>query len=684
VPGSAAVSSGPAPSIDSAGEDRLSWRRQAIELAPGFIVVALMIVWAVRNGGYDTDTWYWGALVLLVAAGAVLIGLGSRLSLSRTSAIALGAFACYVAWSYLSMAWAQYPGDALEGSNRALLYLLAFGLMLALPWTPEAALIALLAFVIGIGVLEIVILARLASADHVARLVIGGRLAAPTGYYNSTAALFMIEALVATTLATMRRLPSLLQGLLIAFACAGLQLALIVQSRGWLFTLPIVLVVAIVLVPDRLRVVGAFLLPVLAVLAPLRPLLHVFQLTPGPALNHGASHAGKDALVVCAAMFVAGALLARGEKVVRPRALGRRTRRAVGSALAVGAVVAACAAGVVATHGHPFHFIAREWKGIGKEETSFSSGSHFIDIGSGRYDVWRVSLDAFASHPLGGIGQDNFADYYITHRHTDLEPAWTHSLELRLLVHTGIVGFLLFAVFFVCALRAALRSRRRGTPLTRIVAAAALLPLVVWTIHGSIDWFWEVPALSGPALGFLGMAGALSAPGRTSAAGTSELLGRSPLSRILLPAALALAFLAALAVLAIPYLSVREVSIGTNAAGRNPTAALRDLDLASKLNPLNSTPGRVAGVIALQNHEYAVAQQRFHQSISREPQGWFSWLGEGLAASALGEKAIAHHDYVVAVSLNSRQPAVTEALKRVYTSHPLTPTQAFSMLVYAS
>ncbi len=93
------------------------------------------------------------------------------------------------------------------------------------------------------------------------------------------------------------------------------------------------------------------------------------------------------------------------------------------------------------------------------------------------------------------------------HRHTAEEPLWTHSLWLRLLAHTGIVG--------VPAVRRRPDRRddrgdpRPGGAATRpeqVLAGAALLPLGVWLIHGSIDWFWEFPALSGPALGFLAMA----------------------------------------------------------------------------------------------------------------------------------------------------------------------------------
>ncbi len=140
-----------------------------------------------------------------------------------------------------------------------------------------------------------------------------------------------------------------------------------------------------------------------------------------------------------------------------------------------------------------------------------STTTHFFSVGSGRYDFWRVAVHAVKAHPVGGLGQDNFADYYITRRHTGEEPRWTHSLEFRLLAHTGIVGFVLFFVFLIAAVvAAALAIRRgRGKPLLAAAAAGGILPLLPWLVHGSVDWFWEVPALSGPAFAFLGMAAGL-------------------------------------------------------------------------------------------------------------------------------------------------------------------------------
>ena len=136
------------------GQIQARLRPHAAALIPGGIGVALMLVWAVHDGGYDEDTWYWGALVLLALLTAIVVARGvGAIRISQAGRVALVAFALYVAWSYLSITWAQSPGDALTGSNRALLYLLVFAVMLVLPWTVRGALVALLAFALGVGVI---------------------------------------------------------------------------------------------------------------------------------------------------------------------------------------------------------------------------------------------------------------------------------------------------------------------------------------------------------------------------------------------------------------------------------------------------------------------------------------------------------------------------------------------------
>ena len=491
----------------------------------------------------------------------------------------------------------------------------------------------------------------------------------------------MIDALLAAGLAARRELPVLVRGFLIACSCGSLQLCVMGQSRGWLFTLPFVLLCSIAVVKDRLRIAAVAMLPAVAAAAPARQLVNIFRGNEesNAALAHAARSAAQTSLLLCAGMMAIGALLAWTETRTRVPTLSPVTRRRLGAVVVTVTVAFACIGALAATHGQPVAFIKRQLNGFSHEATGNSGGSHFEEVGSGRYDFWRVSLDALAAHPIGGLGQDNFADYYVTRRRTYEDPRWPHSLEMRLLAMTGLVGFLLFSTFVVAGILAALRTRRTATP-ERAFAGLALLPLVVWLIHGSIDWLWEVPALSGPALGFLGMACALQpAAARID---TSRRSWRAP--SWLVGATGAVGLIACTAVLALPYLSVRMISQATDVADRSPAAALSDLATAADLNPWNPDPVRLAGTIALQTGRFVDAQRLFRQTIAREPEGWFAWLGVGLAASALGERDRARMAFKTAAAINSLEPTIRAALDRVLSPHPMTASAAFAMLASES
>jgi hypothetical protein len=435
-----------------------------------------------------------------------------------------------------------------------------------------------------------------------------------------------------------------------------------------------------------LRVAAAAVPPVAGTLAALPQLLKVFRAATAShpasrALDHAARGAGVACLLTCAAVLLLGTLAGLASHRLRPPQLAPMARRGIALAAALVVCGGAAAGAVAATHGHPIRFLSRQWHGFTHSSQGSDQGSHFATIGTGRYDTWRVALHAALTHPLGGLGQDNFADYYVRRRRTSLEPRWTHSLELRLLAHTGFLGAGLFIVFLVAAVQAARAAARRSGPVGRGLAGICLLPLVVWLLHGSVDWFWEVPALSGPVLALLAIAGRLGAEDEPPApAGGAAPWGAIPLGAAI---AVALATGAVVVVLGFPYLAVRELSSGIDARASDTTTALRDLARASDLNPLSATPARAAGAAALQGGRYAEAERRFRIATDREPGGWFGWLGVGLAASALGDHGTAKHAFAVAASINSRQPAVAQALARVDSASPLSPVDAFALLIYA-
>ena len=168
-----------------------SWR-DVLAVAPVGVLLVLLILWTAHDGGYDEDTWYWGALILLALVAMVVGGVfGPLRRLGTATKVALGAFTLYVAWSYASIAWAAYRGDALSGSNKALLYLLIFTVCALSRWTPRRALWMTTAYTVAVGAVGALILLKMALGQHPASLFTEGRLISPTGYLNANAALFM-------------------------------------------------------------------------------------------------------------------------------------------------------------------------------------------------------------------------------------------------------------------------------------------------------------------------------------------------------------------------------------------------------------------------------------------------------------------------------------------------------------
>lgn len=690
-------------------------RSEGVVLVPALAAVGLFVYWAAHGGGYEPTTWEPSALLVLGLLVATAAGLGpTHVRVSRPLVIALGLLAAYVAFSFLSITWAPSPGEALDGSNRALLFLLLFALFALLPWRAWTALVTLSAFALGIGAIAVVTLARLGHAGQVPDLFNGTRLDAPLGYVNGSAALLLTQAVVAIALAARRELPVVLRGLLLALAAAALQLSVLCESRGWLFSLPVVLALALVALPgsDRLRFALWALLPFGGGALALPALLDVFAQAdaapPGAAtlaaVVRTSDHAADVALLVCTGVLVAGLVLtALDRRVHVPSGVARGANRA-GAAVALLAVLAGAGAGFALTDGRPDRAIGDYWDRSQGYQATAPGSSRFAAVGSNRPDFWRVSLEAFAERPFGGLGQDNWGSYYLRERRSSEQPRWTHSLQLRLLAHTGAVGFLLFAGFVVAALTAALApsARRRAGRLAGGVAAAAVLPLVVWGVHGSVDWFWEFPALSGPAFAFLGLGGALTRQLLPAAAVPSSLAdagaagGEAPAAersaatarRAKTPAAAgialvacggAAALLAALA-LALPYLAERDVATAGREWPSDPAGAFSRLDRAADLNPLSARPQLVAGVIALELQRSRAARQRFTLALERDGEDWFAWFGRGLAASAMGARERARADFRRARALDPAEPLVREALARLSSSDPLTAQEAFERL----
>jgi tetratricopeptide (TPR) repeat protein len=390
-------------------------------------------------------------------------------------------------------------------------------------------------------------------------------------------------------------------------------------------------------------------------------------------------------LAIALATVIVGLAVGLGAAVESKRVLSPRSAQRARTALVATALVTLLAvlAGGLAVAGNPVTRIRHGWNSFKGGYATRSTGSRLVSgLGSNRYDFYRVALDQFRDHPLVGIGADNFQQQYLASGRSNETPHYPHSVELRTLAQTGLIGTLLAVGGIAAALLAAARALRRADPLGRAAAAAALGGFAYWVVHGSIDWFWEFAGLGAPAFALLGLACALapaagvrqadSAPqtaaGPNMDPGPSAELPVQPaprLSRARLAVAGggSLGALAAAASLAAPWLSQLELQDAVHIWTTAPGAAYTRLDEAAALNPLSDEAYLTAGSIALRYGELGRADHDFELALGRSPDDAYATLERGAIASTRGEQPAAAALLARAERLNPRDPLTREALR---------------------
>jgi tetratricopeptide (TPR) repeat protein len=230
---------------------------------------------------------------------------------------------------------------------------------------------------------------------------------------------------------------------------------------------------------------------------------------------------------------------------------------------------------------------------------------------------------------------------------------------MRVLSQGGAVGALLFAGLLVCALAA---TRRRGLdPFKRGLASSLVVGFSYWFVHGSVEWFWQIPALTAAAIGFLGLAAAVVADDRPANAPTDRGRGRR-----MLTVAIALTALVASASYFAPWLSARYVDSASRSWRSHPGQAYRMLDRARALNPLSDTPDLIAGTIAGRRHDYARMKVAYSRALERDSHDWYARFELGIAEYITGNRSAALVDLERASELNPRESLIRFVLRRVH------------------
>ena len=610
-------------------------RRSLVEALPGLAAVGVLVWWSTDQGGYFQKTFYPGTVLLLGVLVATAIGTPqSFCGLSRFGQVALGALALFVAWSYLSITWADAPGPAWDAANRALLYLILFALLGRAVAGRLTRRLIFGAWTLAIIVLSVVVLLKLPGVLNADTTLFRPGLEQPLGYSNANAALFLMAMWPALTLAASFGVTPWLRGVFAAGVVVLAETSLLSESRGSVVAAGVVLVVLFVVMPRRVRTFLTLIAPAIAIAATTPHTLHIANLVgDDPSAT---SQLGDVAAPVLIAAALAGIVVALAGELEDRRppseALSRAGTRIV--AIAMVLIVVGGVAGGLAVAGNPSHRIRNAWhefKQVGAPDQTAPSGHLSAGFGGARYDYYRVALDVWKEHPLEGIGVGNFSEDYIQRGRVGERPTSPHSVEFGTLVETGLIGALLLLVAFVAAVIGAGVAARQPGKFSRTVAAGGLLTFVYWFVQSSADWLWEFPALGGAAFAFLGLA-----------VGAGARRAVLPVRReVAIPAAVAAAVLAVAAFLSLlaPWASDIEVRRAAASWAKYPDAAFQQLDKAADYNGLSERPGLLAGAIAVQLGRYGRARTAFQEVLDRDPRNLTATIFLASLASHQGHRA---------------------------------------------
>jgi tetratricopeptide (TPR) repeat protein len=650
-------------------------RPRSVALAlPGLIAIGAGVVMTVFEGGFTPNAWYPAGLLLLVLLLLVTAAEAPRrLSPGSPAGLILIAYAAFVVFNYLSILWAAVPADAWAGANRALVFGLALALTATRPWSRDAGLAALA--LTGFGLLAVAVgtLAVGALGDPL-RQFVEGRLSDPTGYANATAALCLMGAFPLLYLAAARALAWPLRGVALGGATTLVQVALLTQSRGAVVGLAVAGIVYLILVPQRwASLLCAGVVAALTALSfgVLTDLIDVGTATRFEARLDDARAAIALSAAVATALGAAGALV--GVRLPTP---GKALRRAGNWGL--GAVAVGLAVAALVAIGSPGNWVDERWddfrnSGYSKVDRG---GSRFGgSLGSNRYDYYRVALDEFERHPVGGIGSENFLVPYLQQRRSTEAPHFPHSLAFRLLVQFGLVGTLSFSAFLGLALFGLGRALRRSRRVDTGICAAAFAVFAVWFAHGMVDWLWAFTGLGVIAFALLGVAIRCGDRARVGSAEAASAPGRQGLRR--LTGAAALAFAAAVAVsLSLPWLAARYESAAYDSfAAGDVDLALDRFDRAAAMNFLSGEPLVAKGIVARRGGRPTVAIEAFEQGIGREHDNWLAHLELGMSLAAQGHRRRAETQIEIARRLNPGQVVLKRVLRLVEAGQTLNPAE---------
>jgi O-antigen ligase len=437
----------------------------------------------------------WAVVLVLAVAGPLPI------PASTPGRVAVAGLAGITVWSAISLAWAPLGAPAADNVQRLLLYLGALLAAVALlrdrraraAVEPVLTLGAVVVTAYGLsgrllpGVIE---LSRSQKAE--------GRLEQPISYWNAEGLLAAIGFVLCVRIAGDRSRPAAMR-VVASAACAPLGAGVYLSySRSAIAAAVVGVMVLLALAPSRAQLRSALtgLLAAVAAAVASASFAGVAALdgSHSDQVRDGAIVLGLLAAIVLVVALVSGRIVAGERRGRVPLGTLPQARRLPAIA---GAVAVVCVVGLV---------VAELEEPADRSAGATGQLSKISTVTSHRDEFWRVGLIAFERDPLLGAGSGGFRVVWRQERDVPVGALEVHSLVLEMAAELGAPGLLALALFLGGAAAAGSTAVRRGGSLAPGACAAS----VVWLLPATVDWHWQLPAVTLP---FLVLVGGLIAEG---------------------------------------------------------------------------------------------------------------------------------------------------------------------------
>jgi hypothetical protein len=650
--------------LSSARADSSGTRSRAVLSAPVLLAVALLvlILYAAFDHGAvgfsaDTRVELAVAAIAVFAAAAWLVSGTVRVSASRAGVAGAALLAAFACWCGITVLWSVAPDQTWIELNRAISYVLVLCLAIAVGASDDRA-VPILAkgfLAIALAVTVYALGQKLLPGLHISGVLdlnqTGSlpRLQEPLGYWNALALFVAMGVPVALALAVD---PARTRRARLTAGCA-VQLMLLTiglsYSRGGLLALALALAVGIGAGGARLRSLLWLAAAILATIPPLAFGLASHSLTTAgvslPSREGAGAILAGILIVSLAGLIAAERALIRVEPRLsvspdRARALRRPAVAAVGALLVCGVIALA----VSGTFSHAWNSFTST------QVVSNYNPTRLLTTASNRWVWWKEAAGAFSDRPAGGWGAGSFGVLHLLYRRDTLPVQQPHSVPLQFLAETGLVGTILALAAFALLLGAAAASVRRWVPgPERMLAAALLAGASAYALHALYDWDWNIPAVTLPALVFIGVL-----VGRRRRHERPKIDGPVLGTRAIWLGALVLWLCAFTLSVALPSLAASKANSAVVQAASTAPGALRSAQssaaLASSLDPLSDAGLRAEATVALHRGRPARARDYLREAVGREPSDGLAWselaqvdslLRDATGATLAAQRAVA-------------------------------------------